>query len=220
METLSLRFAEAQSADTSNFRIGDVVILYCYKDGEEPDACARMVNRCSIMEINAEGITVKLRNKQTDRKVFEVEKDMRWAVEHDLLDSSSGALFGAMHSFLSASQARKDLVLCQRMPEIDDSLQAKGKHYEGFTELVTRAKQARELFLIIGPPGTGKTSYGMLYQLQEELLEEGTNILITSYTNRAVDEICSKLKEQGIDFLRIGNELSCEIGRASCRERV
>ena len=210
VETLSLRFAEAQSADTSNFRIGDVVILYCYKDGEEPDACARMVNRCSIMEINAEGITVKLRNKQTDRKVFEVEKDMRWAVEHDLLDSSSSALFGAMHSFLSASQARKDLVLCQRMPEIDASLQAKGKHYGGFTELVTRAKQARELFLIIGPPGTGKTSYGMLYQLQEELLEEGTNILITSYTNRAVDEICSKLKEQGIDFLRIGNELSCD----------
>lgn len=210
VETLSLRFAEAQSADTSNFRIGDVVILYCYKDGEEPDACARMVNRCSIMEINAEGITVKLRNKQTDRKVFEVEKDMRWAVEHDLLDSSSSALFGAMHSFLSAAQARKDLVLCQRMPEIDASLQAKGKHYGGFTELVTRAKQARELFLIIGPPGTGKTSYGMLYQLQEELLEEGTNILITSYTNRAVDEICSKLKEQGIDFLRIGNELSCD----------
>ena len=67
VETLSLRFAEAQSADTSNFRIGDVVILYCYKDGEEPDACARMVNRCSIMEINAEEITVKLRNKQTDR---------------------------------------------------------------------------------------------------------------------------------------------------------
>ena len=34
--------------------------------------------------------------------------------------------------------------------------------------------------------------------------------MITSYTNRAVDEICSKLKEQGIDFLRIGNELSCD----------
>lgn len=210
VETLSLRFPETLSADTSNFRVGDVVILYPYKDGEEPDACAQMVNRCSIMDISAEGIRVRLRNNQTDKKVFDLkEAGLKWAIEHDLLDASGGSLFSAMHAFLSASQSRKDLILCQREPRVDDSISAKGAHYGHFTQLVTRAKQARELFLIIGPPGTGKTSYGMLYQLQEQLLEEGTNILVTSYTNRAVDEICSKLKEEGIDFLRIGNELSC-----------
>ena len=209
IESLSLRFAETQSADTSNFRKGDAVILYHYKDGEEPDACSQMVNRCTIMDINAYGLSVRLRNGQTDRKVFEVGKDRKWAVEHDLLDSASSALFSAMHAFLSASQSRRDLILSQRMPETDSRLTARGSHYGRFSPLVNRAKQARELFLIIGPPGTGKTSYGMLYQLQEELLEENSNILITSYTNRAVDEVCSKLKEEGIDFLRIGNELSC-----------
>ena len=208
VESLSLLFAGTQSADTSNFRKGDAVILYCYKEGEEPDACSQMVNRCTIMDINAEGLTVRLRNGQTDRKVFEVGKDKRWAVEHDLLDSASSALFSAMHSFLNASQSRKDLILSQRMPETDSRLTARGTHYGRFSPLVSRARQARELFLIIGPPGTGKTSYGMLYQLQEELMEENSNILITSYTNRAVDEACSKLKEEGIDFLRLGNELS------------
>ncbi len=209
IESLSLRFDDIQSADTSNFRQGDAVILYCYKKGEEPDACARMVNRCTIMEINAEGLTVKLRNRQTDKKVFDVGKDREWAIEHDLLDSASSALFSAMHAFLSASKSRKDLILSQRLPVTDEMRTVKGTHYGRFTDLVSRAKQARELFLIIGPPGTGKTSYGMLYQLQEELLEDDSNILITSYTNRAVDEVCSKLKEEGIDFLRIGNELSC-----------
>ncbi|MCF0197322.1 MAG: DNA helicase, partial [Bacteroidaceae bacterium] len=44
---------------------------------------------------------------------------------------------------------------------------------------------------------------------QEQLLEEGSRTLVLAYTNRAVDEVCGKLVEQGIPFLRMGNELSC-----------
>ncbi len=72
-----------------------------------------------------------------------------------------------------------------------------------------RVKQAKELFLIIGPPGSGKTSYGMLYTLKEELAEQNSSVAVMAYTNRAVDEICSKLSDEGIDFVRIGSELSC-----------
>ena len=81
--------------------------------------------------------------------------------------------------------------------------------YGNFNTLALRAKQASELFLIIGPPGTGKTSFGMLNLVKEQLQEEGMDILLLSYTNRAVDEMCGKLLEEGIDFLRIGSELSC-----------
>ena len=44
--------------------------------------------------------------------------------------------------------------------------------------------------------------------LQEELAEGGS-VLLLSYTNRAVNEICSKLVEHGIDFLRLGNSATC-----------
>ena len=70
-------------------------------------------------------------------------------------------------------------------------------------------RQAQELFLIIGPPGTGKTSFGMLNTVQEELHDPDSTLLLMSFTNRAVDEICGKLQEAGIDFLRIGNTASC-----------
>ena len=63
--------------------------------------------------------------------------------------------------------------------------------------------------MIIGPPGTGKTSYGLLNTVKEELLEPDASILLLSYTNRAVDEICSKLAEEGIDYIRIGGAFSC-----------
>ena len=84
----------------------------------------------------------------------------------------------------------------------------------GEQPVVIDAKQAKDIFLIIGPPGTGKTSYGLVNLLKEELLEEGTNVLLLSYTNRAVDEICSKLVEirqenPDFDFIRLGSELSC-----------
>lgn len=79
-----------------------------------------------------------------------------------------------------------------------------------FNELVLKAKQARDYFLLIGPPGTGKTSFGLVNILKEALCESDTSVLLVSYTNRAVDEICSKLVKEKIDFIRMGMSLSCD----------
>ncbi|MGM9732866.1 MAG: ATP-dependent helicase, partial [Prevotella sp.] len=212
-----LRFNEPQSADTTNFRIGDIVIVYPYNYDNKtktPNACAQMVHRASIVDIRENMIELKLRNSQTDRRTIENRPEgTLWAVEHDMLESMTGGLYSAMHSFLSAPKSRRDLILSQREPECDKARHRKGE-YGAFNTLVEHAKQAKDLFLIIGPPGTGKTSYGLVNLLKEELLEEGTNVLLLSYTNRAVDEICSKLlgiKEENpdFDFIRIGSELSC-----------
>ena len=209
VESISLNFAREQSADTSNFRKGDIVILYPYKADTTPNACAQMVNRASIKEITTEGVELVLRNSQTDRQVFDTPDGTFWAIEHDMFESSSRALYSAMHSFLSASKQRRDLILSQRQPTIDEHVHMRGE-YGAFNTLVERAKQSRDLFLVIGPPGTGKTSFGLLNILKEELTDPHSNVLLLSYTNRAVDEICSKLVESQIDFLRIGSPLNCD----------
>ena len=209
VESISLNFAREQSADTSNFRKGDIVILYLYKADATPNACAQMVNRASIKEITTEGVELVLRNSQTDRQVFNTPDGTFWAIEHDMFESSSRALYSAMHSFLSASKQRRDLILSQRQPTIDEHVHMRGE-YGAFNTLVERAKQSRDLFLVIGPPGTGKTSFGLLNILKEELTDPHSNVLLLSYTNRAVDEICSKLVESKIDFLRIGSPLNCD----------
>ena len=209
VESLSLKFATEQSTDTSNFRKGDIVIVYPYQRGDVPDACAHMVNRASIVDITPHGVSVVLRNSQTDRSVFDMDENTCWAIEHDMFESSSRTLYSGLHSFLSASKERRDLLLCQRTPTIDEHVHIRGD-YGAFNTLVERAKQSRDLFLVIGPPGTGKTSFGMLNILREELTDAHSNVLLLSYTNRAVDEICSKLVEDGIDFLRIGSELTAD----------
>ncbi|MEE1234936.1 MAG: AAA domain-containing protein, partial [Bacteroidaceae bacterium] len=63
--------------------------------------------------------------------------------------------------------------------------------------------------MLVGPPGTGKTSFGLVNILLETLAHPEESVLLLSYTNRAVDEICSKLVQHGIDFIRIGRPHAC-----------
>ncbi|GFP90454.1 DNA replication ATP-dependent helicase/nuclease dna2 [Phtheirospermum japonicum] len=61
---------------------------------------------------------------------------------------------------------------------------------------------AKDYALILGMPGTGKTS--TMVHAVKALLMRGSSILLTSYTNSAVDNLLIKLKAQGVDFIRIG----------------
>ena len=208
VERVTLAFGDGSAAEAANFRPGDIVVLYSYRLGREPDVRRTMVLRATIECITTASLVLSLRNPQTDSRVFRRPPGYAWAVEHDLFESSFTSLYRAMHSFLSAPARRRDLLLGQRRPEADAGIALRGD-YGGFNGLVQRAMQARDFFLVIGPPGTGKTSFAMLNILREELLSPGAAVLLMAYTNRAVDEMCSKLAESGIGFLRLGSRLAC-----------
>ncbi|XP_047338486.1 DNA replication ATP-dependent helicase/nuclease JHS1 isoform X2 [Impatiens glandulifera] len=67
---------------------------------------------------------------------------------------------------------------------------------------IVKILTAKDYALILGMPGTGKTS--TMVHAVKALLMRGASILLTSYTNSAVDNLLVKLKAQGIDFIRIG----------------
>ncbi|XP_030475354.2 DNA replication ATP-dependent helicase/nuclease JHS1 [Syzygium oleosum] len=67
---------------------------------------------------------------------------------------------------------------------------------------IVKILTAKDYTLILGMPGTGKTS--TMVHAVKALLMRGASILLTSYTNSAVDNLLIKLKDQGIDFVRIG----------------
>lgn len=211
VESITLTFpkGETANADTSNFRIGDMVIVYPYPKKSEPDARRTMVFKATIADITLSELRLGLHDPQTHANVFLRSDNCLWAVEHGMGDSSSSGLFNGLCSMLSAPESRRQLLLSQRPPSVDPSLALCGD-YGAFNQLVISAMQARDMFLVIGPPGTGKTSFAMLNILREELCHEETSVLLLSYTNRAVDEMCSKLVEAGIDFIRVGNKMACD----------
>lgn len=191
-----------------NFRTGDIVAMYYYVAGENPDVRRSVVVRADLESLQKDEITLKLRSPQGDERIFKTDKRHRVAIERDLYDSSYKSQYQGIVSLLNTDESRRQLVLSQRKPRIDRSKSLTGD-YGDFNDLVLRSKRAEDIFVIIGPPGTGKTSHALLNIVKEELATNGTKLLLGAFTNRAVDEICSKLAGAGIDFVRIGSHLNC-----------
>jgi len=197
-----------------NFRTGDIVILYPYNEKEEPNALKTMVLRGSIDRISPNEICVKLRAPQSNERAFATTDRQRWAIEHDYMESSFNGLYQSLYSLFTANTDRRDWILNRKQPRYHSNAKLIGDYGE-FNEMVLKAKSADDYFLLIGPPGTGKTSFGLISILQEAMAEgkesaSPNNILLSAYTNRAVDEICSKLDKHHIDYIRIGMEQSCD----------
>ena len=64
MESVSLLFDKEAETDTSNFRRGDIVVLYRYPKGTEPQACRQTVVRATIKLITTTGVELALRNRK------------------------------------------------------------------------------------------------------------------------------------------------------------
>lgn len=193
-----------------NFRTGDMVILYAYK--EEPDMRKQILMKGNILKLQPDRMTLVLRNGQQNKDIIGGQEEV-FAVEHDFSDTSANNGFRGLYAFLSAQADRKELLLGVRPPAQLEDVKLNGD-YGRFNELILKEKQAKDYFLLVGPPGTGKTSCALRFMVEEALSEPDTSILLLSYTNRAVDEICAMLTDSGIaertPFIRIGNELSCD----------
>jgi len=68
---------------------------------------------------------------------------------------------------------------------------------------VKGAAAAKQVAIIHGPPGTGKTT--TLIALTQLLLKTEKSILICASSNNAVDLLASSLHQKGIPVLRVGN---------------
>lgn len=191
-----------------NFRTGDMVMLYI-KNNDNDQVTNKEIHRCIIEEIHPDHYLLRLAYKQRRPDVFKT--NARYAIEPAHSDATGRSAFAGLFSLLLAPTSRKQLVLGERRPSIDDSRTLRTHHgSEAIDRIVLQAKQANDYFLLVGPPGTGKTSVA-LKAMVKEFMEERKTLLLMAYTNRAVDEICQMLQtiSPEPDYIRIGQELSC-----------
>ena len=69
-------------------------------------------------------------------------------------------------------------------------------------QAVEKVMSARDYALVLGMPGTGKTT--TIAHIIRALVAQGKSVLLTSYTHTAVDNILLKLKTDRIPVLRLG----------------
>ena len=70
-------------------------------------------------------------------------------------------------------------------------------------EAVNKVLRAKDVAIVHGPPGTGKTTT-LVETIREALMREN-QVLVCAQSNMAVDWISEKLVDRGINVLRIGN---------------
>ena len=188
-----------------NFRRGDMVYLYNY-DGSTPDVRRAILYKGTIEQIGPEGVKVRLNDEQRN---VDVMANGPWAIEHAGSDQNTTSAVKGLYQLLTATADKRALMLGQRPPRHDPSRRLSRHYHPDYDDIVLRATQARDYFLLVGPPGTGKTSMALRFLVEEEL-STSASLLLTAYTNRAVDEICAMLEDAGRDYLRIGDETSCD----------
>ena len=68
---------------------------------------------------------------------------------------------------------------------------------------VNTVLRAKDVAIVHGPPGTGKTT--TLVEAIYETLRRENQVLVCAQSNMAVDWICEQLVDRGVNVLRIGN---------------
>lgn len=223
-DTITLNVPQQGIDFLPNFRRGDMVYLYAYKKNEEPDVRKSILFKGSLQEIHTSSIVVHLNDGQQNPNLIAGEC---FALEHAGSDIGGTSAIRSLYTFITSDVEQRQLLLGQRAPRADKSLVLSRSYHPHYDDIILKAKQAQDYFLLIGPPGTGKTSQALQYLVLEQLAEkpkvQSTNpndqspkvngqssILLLAYTNRAVDEICNMLSEHELDYIRIGNEYSCD----------
>lgn len=216
-DTITLAVPQQGEDFLPNFRRGDMIYLYSYKKNEAPDVRMSILFKGSLQEIHGDRLVVHLNDGQQNPDLISGDY---FAIEHAGSDIGGTSAIRSLYTFITSNEERRQLLLGQRVPRVDKSLTLSRSYHPDYDEIILKAKQAQDYFLLIGPPGTGKTSQALQFLVREQLAEKPkvqnsklkvqSSILLLAYTNRAVDEICNMLTENELDYIRIGNEFSCD----------
>ncbi|GLJ43384.1 hypothetical protein SUGI_0901420 [Cryptomeria japonica] len=170
-----------------------------------------------IIEITHSSITISLSHQLRLAGYREDElSKLLWRIDKDEAASSYAIMrFNLLQLFVKSNcdDHRRKLIVDLQPPRFDSGtilsqdpavLYARSaKDLNGDQcRAIHKMLSAKDYALILGMPGTGKTS--TMVHAVKALLARGSSILLTSYTNSAVDNLLLKLKDQGIEFLRLG----------------
>lgn len=211
-----IHFNREESEDCVNFREGGEICILYPRNNDDDSVLTNQILKGTVVEISTQKVILRFRYKQRNRDFF--DKYRYWAAEHDKLDHSYNAMFKSLFAFLKAPAEKKELLLGTRKPlsfyqKEEEKILSKEQTQE---TVIEKALLADDYFLIVGPPGTGKTSVFAKELIARYYANPDTNILVMAYTNRAVDELCESVcnafgeeNRNCNKFIRVGTELSC-----------
>ncbi len=192
-----LIFRRPNDKKTLSLREGDRVILYLYAE-----KVLSQVLKCSLIHIDSECVKLSPKNAEINKSLFEQENN--WIIESDSSDANLYGLMTSLSEFILSPKLNRDLLLGQLEPKINPDFTYQDAD-EYLNPIITKALAAQDYFLLQGPPGTGKTSSFLLNCVRYLNDKSSEKVLILAFTNRAIDEVCLKLNQANLNYLRLGS---------------
>ncbi|MHC3437537.1 AAA domain-containing protein [Natrialbaceae archaeon A-gly3] len=183
--------ARRTSATTSKLREGDLVLA---SDGHPVRGEAELAR---IERLGEEEVVLT-----SDEPVAVTRLDVYPS------ELNTDRLLTALHdALLKGDERRKDVLFGREQPEFSPVEETFIDNNDAQNEAVRKAVGARDFALIHGPPGTGKTY--TIARAVRAMVERGERVLLSAFTNRAVDNILEAVLDQGLDtdrLVRVGTE--------------
>lgn len=217
------RFVRASAAQDVSFLNGHMSCGDAITVSVEPDLLA--LARGFIVELTPKVVVVGVDYKLSVDKIEDRLRTLRGAKTPAIFRIDKDELSGGMarirdnlaQLFYTEGNARRlELLVDLQRPLFDDedatvgSLQrvpeyvlARSGMNPSQLAAMQRALSARDYALILGMPGTGKTT--VVAALIRAIVAMGKTVLLTSYTHSAVDTILLKLQDAEFGILRLGN---------------
>jgi len=138
----------------------------------------------------------------------QLETNGRLGVQLAFDETSYQAMFEALNAVVNAKGNRlaelRDVLLGVQKPTMANVYPVRFPWLNPAQEkAVNKVLMGRDVAIVHGPPGTGKTT--TLVEAIYETLRRETQVLVCAQSNMAVDWISEMLVDRGINVLRIGN---------------
>ncbi|MFN5307833.1 MAG: AAA domain-containing protein [Candidatus Kapaibacterium sp.] len=220
-DSMHLAFFITDTQITTSFRTGDIVIAYEHDEARSP--VQGQLLKARIKELHEYSLVLSFRNKLLPRSIFIHDEQKKWVIEPDFMDSANHVLFGLLTQLLLSPQEKRAIYLGMQPPVYSVPIMfnqeecRKNNHTlpdltnEQYT-ILCRMIATQDYFLLQGPPGTGKTSVMLKWCAYLLYEKQSATILITAYTNRAVDEILRAVAQviPHEYIIRLGNKDSTD----------
>ncbi|PSP27244.1 AAA family ATPase [Halobacteriales archaeon QH_2_65_14] len=174
----------------SKIRTGSLVLA---SDGDPVGGTAELAR---VERLDADGEIVVTADEPVELRRLDVYPS----------ELTTDRLLTALHdTLLTRPPDWKAPLFGRRDPEFDRPGETFVDNNDAQDEAIRTAVGAEDFALIHGPPGTGKTY--TLATLVDELIERGERVLVSAFTNRAVDNALEALEVQGVEgMVRYGTE--------------
>ena len=177
-----------------NFEFGKTVMFF----GE------KQLFTATVNYVDGDRMVVSVADPQ---KVATIENTANPGVMLSFDETSYRAMFAALDRAIKGKGRLgylRDLFYTKQKPETFSFAPMKFPYLNAVQEkAVNEVLKAKDVAIVHGPPGTGKTTT-LVEAIRETLMRE-SQVLVCAQSNMAVDWISEKLVDRGINVLRLGN---------------